>query len=209
MATVVFLVDDRVGRLRVDEDLNVLCLAAKDAAQGDAVLLAVEGPDAQMEFRVATRAHDTETFVVSVHGDVDPVTAPELERELLEAVQLGARRVVVDLTETSFFDSSAIHALLRSAEQLHASGLQLDVVCGNPSIQKVFAITATDRALPTHATVEQAVSVTGNARRVSNARDRFAAQVRQQRQAVLHLRAGLRRRVPEAVSAGHETALAD
>jgi anti-sigma B factor antagonist len=193
----------------VDEGLKVLYLAAKDATQEDVVLLAVAGPDAPMQFRVATRAHDAGTFVVSVHGDVDPVTAPELERELLEAVQLGARRVVVDLTETAFFDSSAIHALLRSGEQLQASGLQLEVVCGNPSIKKVFAITAADRALPTHVTVEQAVGATGNGRRASNARGRFAAQVRQQRQAVLHLRAGLRRRVPGAVSADHETALAD
>jgi len=114
----VFLVDDRVGRFRVDEEMKVLYLAATNAAQGDAGRLAVAGPDAQMEFRVATRAHDAETFVVSVHGDVDPGTAPELERELLEVVQLGARRVVVDLTETAFFDSSAIHALLRSGEQL-------------------------------------------------------------------------------------------
>ena len=193
----------------MDEEMKVLYLAATNAAQGDAGRLAVAGPDAQMEFRVATRAHDAETFVVSVHGDVDPGTAPELERELLEVVQLGARRVVVDLTETAFFDSSAIHALLRSGEQLQASGLQLDVVCGNPSIKKVFAITATDRALPTHGTVEQAVGATGNDQRASNARDRFAAQVRQQRQAVLHLGAGLRRRVPESVSAGPETALAD
>jgi hypothetical protein len=128
----VFVVDDRVGRLRVDEDLKLLYLAAKDAAQ-DAIRLPVAvfetEPDTavrtmrQMEFRVATRARDTETFVVSVQGDVDPVTAP--------------------------------------------------------------------------------------ARRASNARGRFAAQVRQQRQAVLHLRAGLRRRVPEADSAGHETAWAD
>jgi anti-sigma B factor antagonist len=215
----VFVVDDRVGRFRVDERMKVLYPGAADAAQGDAIRLPVTvfvpAPDTaartmpQMEFRVATRACDPETFVVSVHGDVDPVTAPELERELLEAVQLGARRVVVDLTETASFDSSAIHALLRSGEQLEASGLQLDVVRGNPSIKKVFAITATDRALPTHGTVEQAVSVTGNARRASNVRGRFTAQVRQQRQALLHLGAGLRRRVPKSVSAGHETALAD
>jgi hypothetical protein len=106
------VVDDRVGRFRVDENVRVLSLGAADAAQVTAVRTA--GQDAQLEFGVATRACDSETFVVSAHGDVDPVTAPELERELLEAVQLGARRVVVDLTETTFFDSSAIHALIRS-----------------------------------------------------------------------------------------------
>jgi anti-sigma B factor antagonist len=98
--------------------------------------------------------------VVSAYGDVDPGTAPELERELLEAVQLGARLVVVDLTEAAFFDSSAIHTLLTSAERVRAVGGKLSVVCDNPNIKKVFAITGTDRALPIHSTIEQALSLT-------------------------------------------------
>jgi len=48
------------------------------------------------EFSVATTAFDAATFGVVVRGDVDPVTAPELEQELLATAPLGARRVVVD-----------------------------------------------------------------------------------------------------------------
>ena len=36
---------------------------------------------------------------------------------MLETVRMGASRVVVNLTETTFFDSSATHALVRSAER--------------------------------------------------------------------------------------------
>jgi len=83
---------------------------------------------AQVDFAVATAVRDTETVVVSVHGEVDVVTAPDLAGELLTAVELGATLVVVDLTETTFFDSSAIRALLAGSQRLQASGAQVCVV---------------------------------------------------------------------------------
>jgi anti-sigma B factor antagonist len=111
------------------------------------------------EFGVATTATGAEMLVVSAYGDVDPVTAPELEAELLEAVQLGARRVFVDLTKTTFFDSSAVHMLLRSGELLRASGLQLALVCSNPNVTRVLEITGADQVLQIHSTIEEAISL--------------------------------------------------
>ena len=107
-----------------------------------------------------TKACDAEVFVVSAYGDVDPVTAPELERELLETVRMGATRVVVDLTETTFFDSSATHALVRSAERLQAGRVQLDVVCRTANLKRLFEITGVDRDLQVYATVGQANDLT-------------------------------------------------
>jgi anti-sigma B factor antagonist len=167
------MVGDRVGRFPVEDDLKVLYLAAKDATQEDAVRLTafVPEPDpaprnggqvAEIRFGVATRACDTETFGVSVRGDVDLVTAPELEQELLEAAQPGARRVVVDLTEAAFFGSSAIHALMRSGERLRTSGLQFGLACGNPNIRKVLEIAGVDQAFQIHSTIEQAIRLTSS-----------------------------------------------
>ena len=113
----------------MDEDAKVLDLRA-----------------AGTRFSVSTRACDAETLRVLVCGDVDLVTAPELEQELLEAAKLGARRVVVDLTEATYFDSSAIHALMRGAERLLTSGRQFGLACSNLSIRKVLEITGFDRS---------------------------------------------------------------
>ena len=101
---------------------------------------------------------DTATFGVVVRGDVDPA-ASELEQELLAAVPLEARRVVVDLTEATYFDSSAIHALMRGGERLLASGLQFGVACSNANIRKVLEITGVDQRFQIYATIEQAVSL--------------------------------------------------
>lgn len=114
------------------------------------------GQIVEIRFGVESRAVDRETVVVSVHGDVDLVTAPGLDKELLEAAVLGARRVLVDLTETTFFDSSAIHVLVRGVERLRSTGVPVGVVCGNPRVMKVLQITGDDQNLRIFPTVEQA-----------------------------------------------------
>ena len=55
-----------------------------------------------------------------------------------------------------FFDSSATHALARSAERLQAGRVQLDVVCRTANLKRLFEITGVDRDLEVYATVGQA-----------------------------------------------------
>ena len=197
-----------LGGSGVDKGMKVLSLRAANAAQTPAVQPA--GKDAQMTFGVATRAWDTEAFVVSAYGDVDCVTAPELERELLGAVQLGADRVLVDLTETTFVDSSAIHTLIRSGERLHASGLQLEVVCGNPNVTKVLEITGVDQALPIYATIEQATSTMAPGEELAASVEpaakagAFASLAQHVRQTALRMGASPRFDAHDIVSADHE-----
>ncbi len=111
---------------------------------------------AKVEFGVATQALAIGTFFVTAYGDVDLATAPDLEAELLETVREGTRRVVVDLTETTFFDSGAVHTLVRAGERLQASGLQFGIVCG-PYIKKILEIAAVDQVFQIHPTIEQAL----------------------------------------------------
>jgi anti-sigma B factor antagonist len=110
-----------------------------------------------MEVAVATKAVGMGIFVVSARGEVDIATAPELERALHKTVELAAARVIVDLTETTFFDSSALRALVRGQDELHASGAEICVVCSECSILQVFKITGLDTVFQIHPTFEQAV----------------------------------------------------
>jgi anti-sigma B factor antagonist len=120
---------------------------------------------AAYEFVVRAREHDTETIVISVEGELDFATAPEFERELVNAVRYASGRVVVDLTATTFFDSSAIRALVAGSRRLEASGAETCVVCSGSAVERVLQITGVDRLLEVYATLEDAVrqrSATGN-----------------------------------------------
>jgi len=116
---------------------------------------------APFEFGIATQALGMDRFLVSAHGDVDLVTAPELETELLDTAHSGARQVVVDLTEATFFDSSGAHALMRAGERLQSTGLQFAIVCGNHVIKSILEITGIDQIFPVHATIDNAIGPIG------------------------------------------------
>ena len=98
-----------------------------------------------LEFVISSRRLANGTFVVAAGGEVDLYTAPELERVLAGPLAEGTARLVVDLSEATFVDSTALHVFLRAARQLDRDAGELIVVVPDPSVRKVFEITGVDR----------------------------------------------------------------
>lgn len=63
--------------------------------------------------------------VVAVHGEVDLLTAPSLEAALAQADGRVASRVVLDLADLRFIDSTGIHVLVAAHNQATSSGRRL------------------------------------------------------------------------------------
>jgi anti-sigma B factor antagonist len=96
-------------------------------------------------------------YVVTPAGDLDIYTCPELKEEILRVVSSGARHVVVDLSLTTFVDSTALGVLLRVVERLRESEGHLSVVCPDETILKVFEVTGLDRVFDMHASRAEAL----------------------------------------------------
>lgn len=62
-------------------------------------------------------AHFEERAVVSVRGDVDLATAPELRREVFATLALPIRCVVLDLGYCTFMDSSGVSVLVAACHR--------------------------------------------------------------------------------------------
>ncbi len=95
--------------------------------------------------------------IVEVVGDADLYSAPELRDRLTELLDDGARRVVVDLSETTFVDSMTLGVLLGSMKRLGTAGGRLELVVSRPDIRRIFEITMLDRVFELHETREQAL----------------------------------------------------
>lgn len=93
--------------------------------------------------------------VVHVRGDLDLATAPSLERTISEADD--PERLVIDLTECSFVDSTALRVLTEAARNQSARGGELALVVTDPGIRRILEITAVDTVLPVHPTVDAAL----------------------------------------------------
>jgi anti-sigma B factor antagonist len=97
------------------------------------------------EFVISSRRLANGTFVVAASGEVDLYRAPELERALAGSLAEGTAQLVVDLSEATFVDSTALHVLLRAARQLDREAGELIVVVPDANVRKVFEITGLDR----------------------------------------------------------------
>jgi len=94
-----------------------------------------------IEFGVTDEHVDERTHVVAPRGEVDTVTAPQLGRRLLSLADEGKTRVVVDLSEVTFMDSTGIGVLLNAVRQLRLRHGGLVLVCPTERILRPFEIT--------------------------------------------------------------------
>jgi anti-sigma B factor antagonist len=94
--------------------------------------------------------------VLSVSGEVDLASAPQLRERLADLVVDGHRCIVVDLSATEFLDSTGLGALVIGLKRLRAHDGEMRVVCTTPRVRKVFEITHVDRVLPLFDSVDAA-----------------------------------------------------
>ena len=96
-------------------------------------------------FEVKTAQLEGDTFVVSVTGEADMQTTPEIERELQDVLRLGGRSVAVDFVEVGFIDSTALGLLMRFQPRFRARGGDLVIVSDDRRVLRTFEITGLDR----------------------------------------------------------------
>ena len=97
-----------------------------------------------IEFEIEDRRADEDTHVVAVRGEIDLFTAPEFKQHVSAPIDAGVSHVIVDLTRTTFIDSSSLGVLIGAHRRLKLRGGSLVIVCDNETIIKTFRITGLD-----------------------------------------------------------------
>lgn len=97
---------------------------------------------------------------VSVFGELDQATAPELRGALDEAVANGGA-VCVDLSECSFIDSSGLSLLVETQRRLAEADRGFAVCCPRSEIRRLLELTGVDAAVGIFETREEAISSLG------------------------------------------------
>ena len=82
--------------------------------------------------------------VVVLTGEVDLYTAPRFKEVLLQAIDEGAHRVIVDLAGVSFIDSTALGVLVSGGKRLQQSTGTLSIGCPDEKIRRILEITGLD-----------------------------------------------------------------
>ncbi|MFF8594539.1 STAS domain-containing protein [Streptomyces sp. NPDC015220] len=92
-------------------------------------------------FTVVTRHHPDRT-VITVRGDIDLETCPELTRAAAVA-PLGGNSLCLDLADVPFMDSSGLNLLILLRQRLDAEGGRLTVTGLQPQPTRLLELTHT------------------------------------------------------------------
>lgn len=86
--------------------------------------------------------------LLAVAGELDIASTPELGTAVDAALESGACDLWIDLSATTFVDSSCLHALIetdRRASELHR---RFAIVCPPGTVRRVFDVAGVAAALP-------------------------------------------------------------
>jgi anti-sigma B factor antagonist len=93
-------------------------------------------------FRSVEESVDDDTQLVAIYGDVDLKTARPFRAALDDAAQDGKPRLIVDMSEVPFMDSSGLAALI-GAQKAFLEKTRLIVVCPD-NLRRIFEVTRLD-----------------------------------------------------------------
>ncbi len=96
-------------------------------------------------------------LVVGVDGQLIVGNRQELKQRVLDAIDGGARKFVVDFTRTGYIDSSGLGVLVSLSKKIREQGGELRLAGLNEDLQTLFELTKLDTLFSITKTPEEAL----------------------------------------------------
>lgn len=81
------------------------------------------------------------TWIARLSGEVDVFVFPDIKDTLLGAVRAGHDRIIIDLADVEYIDSSGLGVLVVTHKEARERGGRIAVVCPKPQLRRIFEIT--------------------------------------------------------------------
>ena len=94
--------------------------------------------------------------VVRLGGELDLYNADEVRNALTAAIDGGAARIVIDMADVDFVDSTALGVLVEARSKLGQGGLLL--AAPQQETRRTLEVSGLDRHLPVHDSVDGALA---------------------------------------------------
>jgi len=96
--------------------------------------------------------------VVGVDGQLIVGNRQELKQKVLEALEGGAKKFVIDFSRTGYIDSSGLGVLVSLSKKIREQGGDLRLAGLNEDLQTLFELTKLDTLFSILKTPEEAVA---------------------------------------------------
>ena len=99
-----------------------------------------------------------DALVLSLAGELDLANVPALREALRSAVERSPKRLVVDLTDVTFVDSTVLGALVEARSKLGGDAFAL--AAPGLEVRRALEISGLDRHFSVHDSVSEALLAT-------------------------------------------------
>jgi anti-sigma B factor antagonist len=110
-----------------------------------------------MNLRVETRSPREGLAVISLGGEVDVYTSPRVKQEIVNLLNGGTTKLVVDLTGVEYLDSTGLGVLIGALKRARERDGDLKLVCDNLRILRIFEITGLTKIFDIYRSESEAV----------------------------------------------------
>lgn len=99
------------------------------------------GPELGPGILRISRKSDDGDVVLTLEGELDLSSAPELSRELDALEAAHANRILIDLTDLTFMDSSGLTLVIKANQSAKLKGHRLSFRNASPQVRQLFELT--------------------------------------------------------------------
>jgi len=101
---------------------------------------------------------DNSTTVVVLTGDIDLHHTPEVHQTLIDVCMEKPDRLVINLSQVDYMDSSGVGTLVEVFRRVNAYKGKLHLCSMNERVRSIFEITKLDQIFKIYATEEEAMA---------------------------------------------------
>ena len=94
--------------------------------------------------------------LIELSGEVDLYTAPRFKDDLVALIETGVHDIVIDLSQVTFIDSTALGVIISGVKRLHERDGHLRIVAASRPVVRILDITGLDKVLTIFDTSEAA-----------------------------------------------------
>jgi anti-sigma B factor antagonist len=103
-----------------------------------------------MNLRVETRSPREGVAIIALDGEADVYTSPRIKQEIVDLLNNGSTRLIVDLSRVEYLDSTGLGVLIGGLKRARERDGDLRLICDNVRILRIFEITGLTKIFDIH-----------------------------------------------------------
>ena len=83
--------------------------------------------------------------VVTVQGELDIYTCPQLRKTLTDIIDKGTRKFILNLDKVNYIDSTGLGTIAHSARSIENESGNIFIICSKHQVKKIFEISGLEK----------------------------------------------------------------